>query len=58
MSGLKFSSEVTSFLPDNLSGLKKIIFRPDFTYYLVVSIIDFEQLSAGSEGIQSKILKF
>ena len=23
MSGLKFSSEVTSFLPDNLSGLKK-----------------------------------
>ena len=29
MSGLKFTLfDVTLFLPDNLSGLKKIIFRP------------------------------
>ena len=30
MSDLKFTlSDVTSFLPDNLSGLKKIIFTPE-----------------------------
>ena len=29
MSGLKFTlTDVTPFLPDNLSGLKKITFRP------------------------------
>ena len=29
MSGMKFTfSDVTSFLQDNLSGLKKTIFRP------------------------------
>ena len=30
MSGLKFTlSDVTSFLPDNLSQLKKVIFSPE-----------------------------
>ena len=30
MSGLKFTlSEATSLLPDGLSGLKKLIFRPE-----------------------------
>ena len=30
MSGLKFTlSDVTSFLPDNLSRLKKVIFSPE-----------------------------
>ena len=48
MSGLKFTMcGVTWFLLDSLSGLKKIIFRPDFTHFSGVSIVEFQRIHAG-----------
>ena len=41
MSGLKFTLfNVTSFLPENLSGLKNIIFGPGFGTHWVKGIVN------------------
>ena len=40
MSGLNFTlSEETSFLPDNLSGFRKIIFRSEIWVNILISVI-------------------